>query len=82
MRDSIFSDTEVGKLMMLNVKYSQIESGIKEPLLEYPSILISYLNPTWILSARQFLSQHNMKVTLTDTLDVAIRDRRRLLHHE
>ena len=75
MRDSIFSDTEVGKLMILNVKYSQIESGIKEPLLENPGIQISYLTPTWILSVRQFLSQHNMKVTLTDTLEVAIRDR-------
>lgn len=29
MRDSIFSDTEVGKLMILNVKYSQIESESK-----------------------------------------------------
>lgn len=60
--------------MILNVKYSQIESGIKEPLLECPVIPISYLTPTWILSVRQFLSQHHMKVTLTDTLKVAIRE--------
>jgi hypothetical protein len=75
MRDSIYSETEVGKLMTLNVKYSQIESGIKEPLLEHPGISISYLTPTWILSVRQFLSQHNMAITLTDTINVEIRDR-------
>ena len=39
MRDAIYSQTEAGKLMLLNVKYSQIESGIKEPLLEHPGIL-------------------------------------------
>ena len=74
MRDSIFSDTEVGKLMILNVKYSQIESGIQEPLLENPGISLSYLTPTWILSVRQFLFHYNMKVSLTDTLDVQLRD--------
>ena len=72
-RDSMFSATEVGKLIILNVKYSQIESGIQEPLLENPGISLSYLTPTWILS--EFLFQHNMKVSLTDTRDVQLRDR-------
>jgi hypothetical protein len=75
MRGSIYSEMEVGKHMILNLKYSLIESGIQEPLLEHPGISISYLTPTWILSVRQFLSQHNMAITLTDTLNVEIRDR-------
>ena len=74
LRVSIYSKTEVDKLMILNVKYSQIESRIKEPRLEHPGISISYLTPTWILSVRQFFSQHNKIITLTDTLNVAIRD--------
>ncbi len=36
MRHAIYSNTEAGKLMIMNVKYSQIESGILEPILEHP----------------------------------------------
>ena len=67
MRDSIFSGSETGNLMILSAKYSQIESGLSEPPLEHPSIEISYLTLTWILSIHQFLYQHNMKISLTDT---------------
>jgi hypothetical protein len=73
MRDSIYSNTEAGKLMVLNVKYSQIESGISEPLLEHPGILVPYLTPTWITSIRQYLFQHNLTVSLTDTIKIHIR---------
>ncbi|KAI2511593.1 hypothetical protein MHU86_2847 [Fragilaria crotonensis] len=38
MRNAIYSNTEAGKLMIMNVKYSQIESGILEPILEHPAI--------------------------------------------
>ena len=59
--------------MFLNVKYSQIESGLEEPLLENSGIHIPYLTPTWITSIRQFLFVHNMKISLTDSLRVQIR---------
>ncbi|KAI2511178.1 hypothetical protein MHU86_3143 [Fragilaria crotonensis] len=62
MRNEIYSNTEAGKLMLLNVKYSQIESGMSEPILEYPGIQISYLTPTWITSIRQFIFQHNLTI--------------------
>ena len=76
MRDTVSSDIEVGKLVIVNVKYSQIESGtIQEPLLENPGISLSNLTPTWILTVCQYLFQHNMKVSLTDTLDVQLRGR-------
>jgi hypothetical protein len=52
MRDAIYSHTEAGKLMILNVKYSQIEAGILELLLEHPGITIPYMTPTWITSVR------------------------------
>jgi hypothetical protein len=70
MRDSIYSETETGKLMVLNVKYSQIEAGISEPLLEHPAILIPYMTPTWTIPIRQFLCQHNLTVSLTDTIKI------------
>ncbi|KAI2512440.1 hypothetical protein MHU86_1893 [Fragilaria crotonensis] len=73
MRDSIYSGTEAGKLMLLNLKYSQIESGIARPLLEYPGLGIPYLTPTWITSVRQFLFQHNLTISLTDTIEILLR---------
>ena len=68
LRNSTYSDSEPGNLIRLNLQYSQLESGIGEPLLEHPSIHgVSYLTPTWILSVRQFLSYHNLSIRLTST---------------
>jgi hypothetical protein len=73
MRDSIYRNSAAGTLIILNAKYSQIESGLSEPLLEHPSLHVSYLTPSWVMSVRQFLFQHNLTVTLTDTLRVELR---------
>jgi hypothetical protein len=73
MRNEIYSNTEAGKLLLLNVKYSQIESGMLEPILEHPGIQISYLTPTWITSICQFIFQHNLTISLTDTFTVLLR---------
>jgi hypothetical protein len=73
MRDAIYTDSEPGKLITMNLKYSQMESGIAESLLEHPHIHISYLTCTWITSLRQYLSLHNMTVTLTDSLKINLR---------
>jgi hypothetical protein len=73
MRNTIYKESETGKLMLLNFKYSQIEAGISEPLLEHPSIHIPYLTPTWITSVRQFLFNHNLQASLTDTLQIQLR---------
>jgi hypothetical protein len=70
MRDSIYSGKEIGKLMLLNIKFTQLESGLDVPLMENPGLHISYLTPTWITSVRQFLSQHNVKNSVTDTLRI------------
>ncbi|KAI2499411.1 hypothetical protein MHU86_15056 [Fragilaria crotonensis] len=75
MRNAIYSASEPGKLMLLNIKYSQIEAGIQEPILEHPSICIPYLTKTWITSVRQYLFQHNMQISLTDTLQVHLRSK-------
>ena len=73
MRDAIYSKTEAGKLMTLNAKYSQIESGLAEPILEHPGISLPYLTPTWITSIRQFIFQHNITISLTDTIQIILR---------
>ena len=73
MRDAIYTDSEPGKLITMNLKYSQLESGIAKPLLEHPEIYISYLTPTWITSIRQYLYLHNMTVTLTDSIKIILR---------
>jgi hypothetical protein len=73
MRNAIYSGSETGNLMILNVKYSQIEAGISENILEHTEVHLPYLTPTWITSIRQFLFQHSMQISLTDTLIVHMR---------
>ena len=68
MHDAIYPLTEAEKLMILNVKYSQIESGISEPIMEHPGISISYLSPTWITSVWHYLFQYNIAISLTDKI--------------
>jgi ribonuclease HI len=69
-RHAIYSGSEAGKLLLISLKYTQIEAGIAEPLLEQPEVHVSYITPTWITSLRQFLYTHNITITLTDTLQI------------
>lgn len=71
-RNAIYSNSEVGNMIRLNLQYSQLESGIGEALLEHPSIYIQYLTPSWILSLRQYLSCHNMTVTISEPFIVPL----------
>ncbi|KAI2511186.1 hypothetical protein MHU86_3151 [Fragilaria crotonensis] len=71
-RNAIYSQTEVGKLLLMQVQASQLEAGIPNPLLEEPHIHIPYLTPTWVLSMRQFMSNHNITITLTNTLSMSL----------
>jgi hypothetical protein len=57
-------------MILLCLKYAQIESGIKEHLLESPGIYLSYITSTWLTSLRQFLYQHNMTLSITDSLSI------------
>ena len=65
-RDSIYATSETGKLLRMNLRYSQLESGIGQPLLEYPGIHLPYITPSWIMSLRQYLYNHNLTITVTD----------------
>jgi hypothetical protein len=73
MRNAVYSDTEPGKLITMSLMYSQLESGISEPLLEHPHIHLPYLTPTWTMSLRQYLYQHNITITLTDQYKVSLK---------
>ncbi|KAI2496067.1 hypothetical protein MHU86_18439 [Fragilaria crotonensis] len=72
-RHEVYGNTEVGKLFLLQLQASQLESGISIPLLAEPGLFLPYLTPTWILSMRQFMSNHNIKITLTDTISFPLR---------
>ena len=65
-RNSLYTNSEAGNLIRLNLQYSQRESGVGYPLLEQPTRYIPYLTPSWILSLRQYLSNHNMHVVVSD----------------
>ena len=66
LRNSLYCDSEAGNLIRLNIDYSQREAGVDFHLLEKPSMYISYLTPSWILSIRQFLANNNMHLTVSD----------------
>jgi hypothetical protein len=66
-------ESKAGKLIILNIKYSQIEAGISHPLLENPNIHLMYATLSWSMSVWQFIYQHNCTVTLTDMLQVELR---------
>lgn len=70
IRNAIYKNSEVGKMMILSTKYSQIEAGIRENLLERPDIALPYISSTWITSVRQYLFQHNLTLTLTNGLKI------------
>ena len=69
-RQAIYSSSETGRLLLISLKYSQLEASIPEHLLERPDIHLSYITPTWITSMRQFMYQHNVTVTVTNTLNI------------
>ncbi|KAI2493732.1 hypothetical protein MHU86_20802 [Fragilaria crotonensis] len=74
-RHEVYGNTKVGQLLLLQVQASQLESGLPHILLEEPDIHIPYLTPTWILSMRQFMSNHNVRITLTDTFIIPLQGR-------
>ena len=67
-RHQVYRKTKVGELLIIQLKVLQIEAGIPQSLLEEPQLSIPYLTPTWILSLRQFLSNHNVTISVTDGL--------------
>ena len=67
-RDSVFAMSETGKMILINLYYSQLESGRDTHLMERPDVAVSYFTPTWITSIRQFLFQHTLRITLTDAV--------------
>jgi hypothetical protein len=66
LRNALYSDSEAGNLIRLNLDYSQREAGVGFHLLEHPNQYVSYLTPSWILSVRQFLGNNNMHLQLSD----------------
>jgi hypothetical protein len=75
-RHEVYGNTEVGKLLLLQLQASQLESGIPTPLLEDPSVSVPYLTPTWILSMRQFMFNHNLRLTISDILQLPLKGER------
>jgi hypothetical protein len=66
LRNALYSDSEAGNLIRLNIDYLQREAGVDFHLLEQPNRHVSYLTPSWILSVRQFLGNNNMHLQISD----------------
>ena len=65
-RNSVYENSEMGKLLRINLEHSQRESRILQPLLEFPNIYVPYSTPSWLMSLRQYISLHNLHVVVTD----------------
>ena len=65
LRDSLYTDSEAGNLIRINLDYSsQREAAVDFHLLEKPDRgYISYLTPSWVMSIRQFLGNNKMHLT-------------------
>jgi hypothetical protein len=48
LRQAIFSNSEAGNLLLMSIKYTQIEAGISANILERPDIPLPYITSTWI----------------------------------
>ena len=72
-RNSIYENSETANLLRINLESSQRESGILQPLLQHPNIYLSYLTPSWVMSLRQYMSLHNLTLTITDIYQDTLR---------
>jgi hypothetical protein len=72
LRNAIYSQTAAGNMILATLKHLQQESGIGEALLEVPTRYVPYLTPTWVTSICQYMSNHNLSVTLTDVLSLSV----------
>ena len=72
-RHEVYGNTNVGQLLLLQIQASQLEAGLPVNLLEEPTVHIPYLTPTWILSMRQFMSNHSIRITVTDPYHLRLR---------
>lgn len=66
LRDALYSNSAAGKMIMINLHMMQQEAGVDFPLLEHPSEPVPYITTTWLTSVRDFLADHNIKITITD----------------
>ncbi len=57
---------------MLQAQASQLEARLPTNLLEKSTVHIPYLTPTWILSMRQFMSNHNIQITVSDSFSIKL----------
>jgi hypothetical protein len=71
-RHAIYKNSQVGQLLRLSLQASQLESGLPNQLLEEPSLNVKYLTPTWILSMRQYMFNHNITIQINDTTAIRL----------
>jgi hypothetical protein len=64
-RQAIYSGSNAGKLLLIRMKYTQIEAGISLHILEHPEVALPYITSTWITSLCQFMYQHNVTAKLS-----------------
>jgi hypothetical protein len=61
----IRSDSSLGKIIMININYIQLISGLETPILASLQN-IPYMEINWILHSREFLRSINAKLNITN----------------
>ena len=63
--DHIFAEDSIGNMILIKLRYLQLESGSGSHLLADPSIPFSYLTPCWLTSMRDFMGRHSIQLDVT-----------------
>jgi hypothetical protein len=61
----IFAEDSVGNLILIALRFLQIESGSGKHILFHPDEYIPYLTACWLTSLRDFLARHNIQLEVT-----------------
>jgi hypothetical protein len=70
LRNAVYTDSEAGRLILLSLKFTQLESGLSEDLMASPCLPIPYVTKTWLMSVRRFAATHSIRIHLTNTLRI------------
>jgi hypothetical protein len=61
----IFAEDSVGNLILIALRFLQIESGSGKHILFHPDEYIPYLTTCWLTSLRDFLARHDIQLDVT-----------------
>lgn len=63
----VYNDTETGKMLLIALKYLQMEAGTEAQILRDTVTPLGYITQCWLTVMRNFMGQHQMNLQLTNS---------------